>query len=67
VGIPTFENHNGRMMEDGGGASLIDLRVRDGKRLSVFSNVCLSLYGPAESDRANDHRLQTSSDSLRGL
>jgi len=36
VGISTFENHNGRMMEDGGGASLLDLRVRDGKRLSVF-------------------------------
>lgn len=36
VGIPTFENHNGRMMEDGGGAALIDLRARDGKRLSVF-------------------------------
>ena len=36
VGIPTFENHNGRMMENGGGASLLDLRVRDGKRLSVF-------------------------------
>jgi choline dehydrogenase len=36
VGIPTFENHNGRMMEDGGGAAVIDLRVRDGKRLSVF-------------------------------
>jgi choline dehydrogenase len=36
AGIPTFENHNGRMMEDGGGAALIDLRVRDGKRLSVF-------------------------------
>jgi len=36
VGIPAFENHNGRMMEDGGGAALLDLRVRDGKRLSVF-------------------------------
>jgi choline dehydrogenase len=36
VGIPTFENHNGRMMEDSGGASIIDLRARDGKRLSVF-------------------------------
>ena len=36
VGIPTFENHNGRMMENGGGASILDLRVRDGKRLSVF-------------------------------
>jgi choline dehydrogenase len=36
VGIPTFENHNGRMMEGDGGASIIDLIVRDGKRLSVF-------------------------------
>jgi choline dehydrogenase len=36
VGIPTFNSHNGRMMEDEGGASIIDLRVRGGKRLSVF-------------------------------
>jgi choline dehydrogenase len=36
VGIPTFESHNGRMMEGDGGASLLDLRVRDGKRQSVF-------------------------------
>jgi choline dehydrogenase len=36
VGIPTFESHNGRMMEGEGGASLLDLRVRDGKRQSVF-------------------------------
>jgi choline dehydrogenase len=36
VGIPTFENQNGRMMESGGGASIIDLRVRDGYRQSVF-------------------------------
>jgi len=36
MGIPSFENHNGRMMEDGGGAAIIELRVRDGKRLSVF-------------------------------
>ncbi|PWT79930.1 MAG: oxidoreductase [Acidobacteria bacterium] len=36
VGIPTFENHNGRMMEGDGGASLFDLIVRDGKRLSLF-------------------------------
>ena len=36
VGIPTFENHNGRMMEGDGGASIIDLIVRDGKRQSVF-------------------------------
>jgi choline dehydrogenase len=36
VGIPTFENHNGRMMEDGGGAAILDLIVRDGKRMSIF-------------------------------
>jgi choline dehydrogenase len=36
VGIPTFENPNGRMMEADGGASIADLRVRNGKRQSVF-------------------------------
>jgi choline dehydrogenase len=36
VGMPTFDSNNGRMMEGGGGASLLDLRLRDGKRLSVF-------------------------------
>src|SRR3977135_2360271 len=36
VGIPTFESHNGRMMKGDGGASLLDLRVCDGKRQSVF-------------------------------
>jgi choline dehydrogenase len=36
VGIPSFENHNGRMMEGDGGAAILDLRIRDGKRLSVF-------------------------------
>jgi choline dehydrogenase len=36
VGIPTFDDHNGRMMEGEGGASIMELRVRDGKRLSVF-------------------------------
>jgi choline dehydrogenase len=36
IGMPTFDSNNGRMMEGGGGASIIDLRVRDGKRLSVF-------------------------------
>ena len=36
VGIPTFENHNGRLMEGDGGASIMDLIVRDGKRQSVF-------------------------------
>jgi choline dehydrogenase len=36
VGIPTFENQNGRMMEGDGGASIIDMRTRAGKRQSVF-------------------------------
>jgi choline dehydrogenase len=36
IGMPTFDSHNGRMMEQHGGASILDLRVRDGKRLSVF-------------------------------
>jgi choline dehydrogenase len=36
VGIPTFENQNGRMMESAGGASIFDLRTRDGYRQSVF-------------------------------
>jgi choline dehydrogenase len=35
-GIPTFEHQNGRMMESKCGASVIDLRVRDGKRQSIF-------------------------------
>ena len=36
VGIPIFENPNGRMMERDGGASIMDVRARDGKRQSVF-------------------------------
>jgi choline dehydrogenase len=36
IGIPTFENQNGRMMEGEGGASIIDLRARSGIRQSVF-------------------------------
>src|ERR1700751_4676286 len=36
IGIPTFDHHNGRMMEGYGGAAIFDLRVRDGQRLSVF-------------------------------
>jgi len=36
LGIPIFENQNGRLMESAGGASFIDMRARDGKRQSVF-------------------------------
>jgi choline dehydrogenase len=41
VGIPSFDSHNGRMMEGAGGASIIELIVRDGKRSSVFRNYVL--------------------------
>ena len=36
VGIPTFENQNGRMMESAGGASITEMRARNGRRESVF-------------------------------
>src|ERR1700722_3767897 len=36
IGMPIFDSNNGRLMEGGGGASIIDVRARDGKRLSVF-------------------------------
>src|SRR5262245_49336102 len=36
VGLPTFDSNNGALMERDGGASIFDLLVRDGKRLSVF-------------------------------
>jgi choline dehydrogenase len=36
LGIPIFENQNGRIMEADGGASVPDMRMRDGKRQSVF-------------------------------
>jgi len=45
VGIPTFENHNGRMMEGDGGASILDLIVRDGKRQSVFHSFVFPYMG----------------------
>lgn len=36
LGIPTFENPNGRMMEGAGGASITDTLIRDGRRHSLF-------------------------------
>jgi choline dehydrogenase len=35
-GIPIFPDHNGVMMEGNGGCSVVNLRVKDGKRLSIF-------------------------------
>ncbi len=47
VGIPHFGDQNGVMMEGDGGASLINLRIRDGKRQSIFrSYVYPSLTQP---------------------
>src|SRR5215468_3220840 len=36
LGIQIFENQNGGIMEADGGASVPDVRIRDGKRQSVF-------------------------------
>ncbi len=36
AGLPAFENANGRMMEAARGASITDVRVRNGKRESIF-------------------------------
>jgi len=36
VGIPEFADQNGALMEGGGGCALANVRIRDGKRLSVF-------------------------------
>jgi choline dehydrogenase len=43
VGIPTFDSHNGRMMEGDGGASIIDILARAGKRQSVFRSYTFPL------------------------
>ena len=36
IGLPAFDNQNGRMMESAGGASIVDIRARNGRRESVF-------------------------------
>ena len=36
LGIPTFDDQNGEMMEDEGGAAIANVRIRDGRRLSIF-------------------------------
>lgn len=36
VGIPTFEDQNGAMMEGEGGCAIPNVRIKDGARLSVF-------------------------------
>ena len=36
LGIPAFDDQNGKMMEGEGGAAIANVRIRDGRRLSVF-------------------------------
>jgi choline dehydrogenase len=36
IGIPAFDDQNGAMMEADAGAAVSNVRIRDGKRLSVF-------------------------------
>jgi choline dehydrogenase len=36
LGVPTFDDHNGQMMEGAGGGALYNLCIRDGRRQSVF-------------------------------
>ncbi|WP_075289339.1 GMC family oxidoreductase [Pararhizobium arenae] len=38
VGVPIFGSTNGEMMEVSGGASIAELRIRDGKRETVFDS-----------------------------
>jgi choline dehydrogenase len=38
MGVPIFDSTNGEMMEGPGGASIAELRIRDGKRESVFDS-----------------------------
>lgn len=38
IGIPTYDSHNGSMMERAGGASILDVRIRDGIRQSIFGS-----------------------------
>jgi choline dehydrogenase len=47
-GIPTFDDHNGQMMEGEAGGALFNLRIRDGRRQSVFRT-----YAYPVMDRSN--------------
>jgi choline dehydrogenase len=43
LGIETFASQNGRLMECGGGASIVDLRIRHSTRQSVFRSYLFPL------------------------
>ena len=40
VGLPIFDDQNGVMMEGAGGAAITNLRIRGGRRQSVFRSYC---------------------------
>ena len=48
IGIPGFADANGVMMEGEGGAAIPNLRIRDGRRLSIFRS-----YVYPQMDRSN--------------
>lgn len=43
LGIPVFDDQNGSMMEGPGGASYMNLRIRDGRRQSIFRSYTFPL------------------------
>jgi choline dehydrogenase len=43
LGIPIFDDPNGAMMEGPGGASYMNLRIRDGRRQSIFRSYTFPL------------------------
>ncbi|WP_082964230.1 GMC family oxidoreductase [Mycobacterium sp. E796] len=43
LGIPAFASPNGSLMEAAGGASIVDLRIRNGRRESVFRSYLFPL------------------------
>jgi choline dehydrogenase len=43
LGIPVFDDQNGAMMEGPGGASYMNLRIRDGRRQSIFRSYTFPL------------------------
>jgi choline dehydrogenase len=45
VGIPAFDSPNGSMMEGPGGSSIVDARIRNGKRLSIFRTYVFPYMG----------------------
>jgi len=43
IGVPVFDDSNGSMMEGAGGASYFNLRIRDGRRQSIFRSYAFPL------------------------